>query len=100
MRILVTRPEPDASATGQRLEALGHQVTTEPMLQVEFLPIDPVAFTGAQAVIATSRNALRALASSGACDAAKPSSLPKSLMPDAASVLIGPAEMPLARMPF
>jgi uroporphyrinogen-III synthase len=70
MRILVTRPEPDASATGQRLEALGHQVTSEPMLQVEFLPIDPVVFAGAQAVIATSRNALRALASSGACDAA------------------------------
>jgi len=71
MRILVTRPEPDASATGQRLEALGHQVTSEPMLQVEFLPIDPDVFAGAQAVIATSRNALRALASSsGACEAA------------------------------
>ena len=28
------------------------------------------------------------------------SSLPKSLMPEAASVLIGPAEMPLTRMPL
>jgi uroporphyrinogen-III synthase len=70
MRILVTRPQPDASATGARLGALGHTVMIEPMLQVELLPIEAAAFEGAQALIATSRNGLRALASSGARDAA------------------------------
>jgi uroporphyrinogen-III synthase len=71
MHVLVTRPEPDASETRAQLEALGYEVTVEPLLQIELLPIDAGVFEGAQALIATSRNGLRALAASGALAAAQ-----------------------------
>jgi uroporphyrinogen-III synthase len=71
MHVLVTRPEPDASATRAQLEALGHEVTVEPLLQIEPLPIDAEAFAGAQGLIATSRNGLRALAAGSALTAAR-----------------------------
>lgn len=61
MRILVTRPEPGASATASRLHALGHDVVCDPMLRIEETgtplpagPFDAVAFT--------SPNAARAVA--------------------------------------
>lgn len=63
MHLLVTRPEPDASEMSAQLEELGHRATVEPMLRLEFLPIGAGAFESAQALIATSRNGLRALAS-------------------------------------
>lgn len=62
MHILVTRAEPDASELKVQLEALGHTVTVEPLLQIEFMPLKAGAFKSAQALIATSRNGLRALA--------------------------------------
>lgn len=65
MRLLVTRPQPDAAAQAEKLKALGHEVIAAPLLDVEFLDFSPLPLTGAQALIATSRNALRALASSG-----------------------------------
>lgn len=61
MRILVTRPEPDAAELRVPLEARGHEVSLEPLLTVEALPIDANDIEGASAVIATSRNGLRAL---------------------------------------
>lgn len=70
MHILVTRPEPDASETKAQLEARGHAVSVEPLLRIEPAAIDEHAFNGAQAVIATSRNGLRALAASTALSAA------------------------------
>ncbi len=66
MHILITRPEPDASKMKDALEALGHTVSLEPMLHIEPVAIDPRAFEGAQALIVTSRNSLRALRSSAA----------------------------------
>lgn len=62
MRILVTRPEPDAQAQGETLAARGHEAVLAPLLIVE--PVQSVALEleGAQALIVTSRNALRALA--------------------------------------
>jgi uroporphyrinogen-III synthase len=58
MRILVTRPERDAAKTAEKLVALGHQVSIDPVLVVE-----PVAFeppNGAyQAITVTSASALR-----------------------------------------
>jgi uroporphyrinogen-III synthase len=63
MRLLVTRPEPDALKLRAALEELGHEATVEPLLQVSFENCDAVDFEGVQAVIATSRNALRALRS-------------------------------------
>jgi len=64
MHVLVTRAEPDASELKVQLEALGHTVTVEPLLQIEFMPLKAGAFKSAQALIATSRNGLRALAAS------------------------------------
>lgn len=61
MRILITRPEPDASVLKAKLEALGHEVIVEPMLRIDFADCDPVCLANVQALIATSRNALRAL---------------------------------------
>ena len=63
MRVLVTRPEPDASREAAALAARGHQGVKAPLLVIE--PIEDVALEldGAQALIVTSRNALRALAS-------------------------------------
>jgi len=71
MHILVTRPKSDAAELQARLEALGHEVTLEPLLAIVTLPIAAEVLDGAQAVIATSRNGLRALATSAAIAAAR-----------------------------
>ncbi|WP_421725889.1 uroporphyrinogen-III synthase [Bauldia sp.] len=61
MRLLVTRPEPDAAATAERLERLGHSVLVEPLTRIEFRPAPEPA--GSPAAIAfTSRNGVRAVA--------------------------------------
>ena len=61
MRLLVTRPEPDALKLQALLEDMGHEATVEPLLQVSFDTADTINLDGVQALIATSRNALRAL---------------------------------------
>ena len=71
MRLLVTRPEEDAVAFKAHLVALGHQVTIEPLLTISTADADPIELEGAPAIIATSRNGLRALAGSEQLDAAK-----------------------------
>ena len=62
MRILVTRPEPDASRQADKLAARGHAAVLAPLLVIE--PVADVALPleGAQALLVTSRNALSALA--------------------------------------
>ena len=64
MRLLVTRPEPDASEQAKKLGELGLSTLVEPLLEIEFLEVDGLAeqVNTAQALIATSRNGLRALA--------------------------------------
>lgn len=62
MRLLVTRPEPDAGRQAEQLAARGHEAVLAPLLDIAFDPAAPLELAGAQAVIATSRNALRALA--------------------------------------
>lgn len=66
MHVLVTRPEPDAAELEAALQAQGHEVTLEPLLAIETMPIGAQAFQGAAGVVATSRNGLRALAKSEA----------------------------------
>lgn len=61
MRLLVTRPEPDAAETAYRLAAMGHEVLRQPMLRVVLAPA-PEALPDPAALIATSRNGVRALA--------------------------------------
>lgn len=64
MRLLVTRPEPDALKLGGVLEQMGHEATVDPLLSVSFEDSEPVDLESVQALIATSRNALRAIKSS------------------------------------
>lgn len=63
MRLLVTRPEPDALKLRAVLEEHGHEATVEPLLSVVFDGAEAIDLDGVQALIATSRNALRALKS-------------------------------------
>src|SRR6476620_1900409 len=63
MRLLVTRPEPDALKLKAALEERGHQATVEPLLTVSFDDAGAIDLEGVQALIATSRNGLRALKS-------------------------------------
>ena len=60
MRLLVTRPAPDAEETAAALAALGHEVLLQPMLRVTFLD-PPAALPDPAALVATSRNGVRAL---------------------------------------
>lgn len=71
MHVLVTRPETDAAVFGEKLEALGHKVTLEPLLLVESLPIEKGALDSVAGIVATSRNGLRALADSPALQEAR-----------------------------
>jgi len=61
MRLLITRPEPDASALAGQLVALGHQVLKAPLMVVEprDFDFDPA---GVRAVLFTSANGVRAFA--------------------------------------
>lgn len=59
MRLLVTRPEPDATRTAQALRARGHEVMAVPVLTTQPVAAD---FAGSyDAVLLTSANAARAL---------------------------------------
>jgi uroporphyrinogen-III synthase len=61
MRLIVTRPEPDASRTADALLALGHTPILSPMLDIINEPPRPLP-VGCQAIAATSANAVRGLA--------------------------------------
>jgi uroporphyrinogen-III synthase len=69
MRMLVTRPEPEAAETAARLAALDIEATVMPLLAYRTLPTSLPDATGFAAVALTSANALRALAERGAVDA-------------------------------
>jgi uroporphyrinogen-III synthase len=71
MRILLTRPEPDASRTAAALRAAGHVVHVDPLLAIEPVAFDPPDGDFA-AVAATSANALRAVAANPAIAKFKP----------------------------
>lgn len=65
MRVIVTRAEPGASDTASRLAALGHEALAAPMLAIRPLPA-PVGLGGAQALLFTSSNGVRAFAAASA----------------------------------
>ena len=71
MHLLITRPEADAATLRGELEALGHTVTVEPLLTISPLPVPADAVDGVTALVATSRNGLRARAGSRAFEAAR-----------------------------
>lgn len=62
MRLLITRPEPEAEAMAATLRAAGHEVLIEPMLEVAPVPDVALPLDGITALLVTSANALRALA--------------------------------------
>lgn len=58
-RILVTRPEPGASETAARIEALGHRPLLLPLTEIRTLPVEASDLAGFDAVAITSANAVR-----------------------------------------
>jgi uroporphyrinogen-III synthase len=62
MRVLVTRPQPGATETAARLAALGYEPILLPLTEVRWLPVAAGDLpASADAVVATSANALRHL---------------------------------------
>src|SRR2546421_7113413 len=59
MRLLVTRPEPDATHTAQALRQRGHEVLVAPLLSMQTIDADFAGPYGA--VLMTSANAPRVL---------------------------------------
>jgi uroporphyrinogen-III synthase len=60
VRLLVTRPQPDADRTAARLAALGHAALVQPLLTIAFNP-PPADVERPGAILVTSQNAVRAL---------------------------------------
>ena len=60
MRLLVTRPEPQASKTAARLRALGHDVVVAPLLKIEAIEGAGIPRSGIAAVAVTSARAIDA----------------------------------------
>lgn len=71
MRLIVTRPAEDAERQAAQVRALGHEALIRPLMEVYFEHLTPLQLDGVQALIATSRNALRGLSRNGAFEEAK-----------------------------
>lgn len=71
MHVLLTRPERDAAALKDRIEALGCRVSLAPLLDIRFQSIAADALAGATGIVATSRNGLNALALADALELAR-----------------------------
>ena len=61
MKILITRPEPDAARLAAILRGLGHDAVSAPMMSIENLSGTKVDVDGVQALLVTSANGARAL---------------------------------------
>lgn len=61
MKVLVTRPRADAEELAKLLEARGHEVLLEPLLEIVTLSGEAVAANDSQAILFTSANGVRAL---------------------------------------
>jgi uroporphyrinogen-III synthase len=62
MRVLVTRPRGDAENTAAELSVRGHQAVIAPLLDIRFRAGGDIALDDVQAVLITSANGIRALA--------------------------------------
>ncbi len=60
-RVLVCRAAPDAAATATALVVAGHTAILAPVLDIVTLPVELDHFVGADALLVTSANAIRAL---------------------------------------
>ncbi len=61
MRLLVTRPQPDAERTAAALRRHGHQVDSAALLRIESIPAAELGHGPWSALVVTSTNALRAM---------------------------------------
>lgn len=61
MKVLVTRPEPEASVLGERLTDLGYDVFIEPMMDVQWLDASLPDFSDYDGLVVTSANGVRAV---------------------------------------
>ena len=66
VRALVTRPSEDAAETAARLAEMGIEPVVAPVTAIEPVARGPLDLNGAQAVLVTSRNGVRALAGAAA----------------------------------
>lgn len=62
MRILITRPIEDANATAAILRERGYEPVIKPLLEIYYREDADISLDGAQAILATSANGVRALA--------------------------------------
>src|SRR5687767_2000262 len=62
MRVLITRPRDDALSLAEKLEGRGHKVLIEPLLEIRYVVGAKIDLAGAQAVLFTSTNGVRAFA--------------------------------------
>lgn len=68
MRVLVTRPQPDANITAERLRKIGHTPLVAPLIEIRGLnQVGSLDIGGFQAVLVTSANGARALARATDC---------------------------------
>ena len=61
MRLIVTRPQPEATRTARALIRLGHEAILSPMLDIVSDPRAPIPERAFQALVVTSSSAVRAL---------------------------------------
>ena len=91
MRILITRPIEDAKPLADALAERGIQVLIEPLLEIRHLEDAEIDLAGAQALLFTSANGVRAFAAlsprrdlkvftvgDGSADAARQAGFPKA----------------------
>ncbi len=62
VRLLLTRPQPDAARTAVALRTLGHEPTVAPLFEIEILSNADLSAGSWRAFLVTSANALRGLA--------------------------------------
>ena len=61
-KIWITRAQPGADGTAERVRALGHEAMIGPLLEVQMLPDAVVDLRGVAALAFTSANGVRAFA--------------------------------------
>ncbi len=66
MHLIVTRPKEDSEGLTEKLVARGHEVTSVPMISIEFLDGVCIPERTWQAILVTSANSIRALEALGA----------------------------------
>lgn len=71
MHVLVTRPEPDALKLVGLLQERGYEASAVPLMSVVHTPLDAAELEGVSALIATSRNGLRAFVGTDALEVAR-----------------------------